>query len=126
MAADASGLDLLLAQWRQFTVGDRKAIIARLSPEQRHELQRLTFEGGAPGAAEPPPNHRFRAYSGWLAALIESCESDAPSATPLKPAARAELLAAHQLAAAQAKGGDGKASLPDLARSLVQSVRAFL
>ena len=96
MPVDGNGFDALLGEWQALPAGDRKAILRRLPHDQRLMFQRLTAAIQKDGAAAANRSRPYRAYSVWLARIIEGCETASPDVARTKPAVRAALLEAHE------------------------------
>ena len=100
MADFAVGLDDLLGQWRRMPKGDRKAILKRLTVEQRMALDRALTrraDKASPAQAQSDSAAReFAAYSPQLADLVAGCVQDDARAAALTPAVRAAVYAAHR------------------------------
>ena len=121
MASDPADFDALMREWSALPAGDRKAVLALLPPERRHELQRPL---GEPRAGKEA--YRFRRYSPWLAGLIEACEADSPAAAGLKPRVRTALVEGYARSAVQEPPESSPLSAPELLRSVLRRVRTLL
>lgn len=96
MLAEEHGLENAIQRWRVLSAGDRKAILQRLSSEQRLAFMRLLAEDGDRAPHQSARTQRFSAYSPWLANLIEQCENSGPTGGHLTANVGRALLAAHE------------------------------
>ncbi|OJW72034.1 MAG: hypothetical protein BGO57_01865 [Sphingomonadales bacterium 63-6] len=82
----------LLNRWDTLPVGDRQGIMRRMEASQRLAFERLLAAPEREKSDTDARNRRFRAYSQWLAALLDACENDSPIASALTPNVRSALL----------------------------------
>ncbi|HZF45126.1 MAG TPA: hypothetical protein VEZ26_02240 [Sphingomonadaceae bacterium] len=126
MESEAADMAALLSRWHALPVGDRQGILRRMEAPQRLAFERRLAAAEREIADADARNRRFRAYSPWLAALLDACEKGSPLASALTPAVRSALLEGQeQLAASQ---GTAKAplTLGESLRALWREVRSRL
>ena len=96
MRSEPLELPALIDRFSRLGPADRKAVRARLSPEERAALERECAETVRPRADVSPEAHRqFRGYSPWLAKLIERSAADDAEQSPFSDACRAAISGAH-------------------------------
>lgn len=125
---EALRLEELMKRLRQMSAGDRKAIIARLSLEQRFALDALL--AAKPGAqatpqAAAPSNINNQIFSTTLAKMLDRIDENGEplggNGASLTPATRIALQGA-----AATICEDGRKNKPENARSLRALVHHFL
>jgi len=92
MESEAADMAPLLNRWDTLPVGDRQGIMRRMEASQRLAFERLLAAPEREKSDTDARNRRFRAYSQWLAALLDACENDSPIASALTPNVRSALL----------------------------------
>ncbi|MCB5423834.1 hypothetical protein H0274_01075 [Altererythrobacter sp. CC-YST694] len=92
MESEAADMAAWLNRWHALPVGDQQGIMHRMEASQRLAFERLLAAAEREKADADARNRRFRAYSPWLAALLDACENDGRLASQLTPAVRSALL----------------------------------
>ena len=126
MSVDGNGFDGLLSEWQALPAGDRKAILRRLPHDQRLMFQRLTTAMQRDGIAAANRNRPYRAYSIWLARIIEGCETASPDVARIKPAVRSARLEAHESLNRESRTDSILQTLSDTAHLFVRRWRELL
>lgn len=102
MENEAADMIPLLNRWHALPVGDRQGIMRRMEASQRLAFERLLAAAECEKSDADARNRRFRAYTPWLAALLDACENDGPLASTLPLTVRSALLdGAEQIASSQ-------------------------
>lgn len=97
MQTEIVNFDRIVERFRQMSAGDRKAILSRLSMEQRLSLEQTLLERNAQVNVDygPPPSQWNRLFSPVLARMLADIDRDEPAkggtGKPLTAATRAEL-----------------------------------
>lgn len=126
MENEAGDMAPLLSRWQALPVGDRQGIMRRMEASQRLAFERLLDAAEREKSDADARNRRFRAYSPWLAALLDACENDGSLASALTPTVRSALLEGQEEIASSQRPSNAPKTPGESLRIFWRELRSWL